>query len=221
MDANNFGHILGWWSAACVACYLLFLSLKFLRPDLMRIRFLWLHLGYIGARIFYGVMLSAGQYVHWAGNPFTRPLTYLPLPPSVPLPGLYGLFGPLLALRHGYFFDYMLSRYWMGFFWGLLTAIMLFLLLRAIRKYRRNVLSLLDINLFIAGSLLLSWPYSILFIFAVFVIFLAVVLIATIFRLGRMPLYPSIILGFLAIYFFGDRIGVLLPLIGMLKFERV
>jgi hypothetical protein len=191
-----------------------------LRPGLQKVRFLWLHLGFIAARITYGGILGVGQYIYWAGNPFTAPLTYLPLPPDVPLPGLLKLFAPLLALRHGYFVDYMLSHYWMGLLWGLAVSVLLFIFLRTLRKIRPMLLSALDIHLFVAGSLIVTWPNTLLYIVIVFFVFLLHVLFTTIMRGGRTPLYPSILIGFLIIFFLGDRVAAFFPVLEVLKFTR-
>ncbi|HXK37677.1 MAG TPA: hypothetical protein VJ579_01260 [Candidatus Paceibacterota bacterium] len=218
-QANMLAHLLAYWSTACLALYVLLILLKVLQPNLLRLRFPWLHLGYIAARVTYGGILAVGQYIHWAGNPFTAPLTYLPLPDSVPLPGLFKLFTPLLLLRHGYFAHYMLSRYWMGLFWGIAVALVLYVFLRALRKMRPALLSALDIHLFVAGSLIITWPNVLLFILATLLVFLLNVVVVTVSRGGRTALYPSILIGFFMVFIFGDYIATLCPLIASLKFS--
>lgn len=220
LDANIFRHFLEFWGGGFLVLYILLITLKFLRPNLSLPRFPWLHLGYISSQIFYGLFLSFGQYVHWAANQFTKPMTVLPLPSDVPLPGLFWLFAPILRLRHGYFIDYMLSRYWLSFLWGLIVVLILYLFLRIVRRLQPHLLSALDLNLFVAGGLILGWPNILLFIVAVLAIFMLYVLWVTVRGWGRAPLYPAIILGFLLIFFFGGRIAPFFPIIELLKFAR-
>lgn len=220
LQANNFAHLLSYWSFGCAALYILLLLLKTLRPEMVRVRYGVLHGGYVVVKVIYGLLLSLGQYVHWAGNPFTKPLTTLPLPTDVPLPGMYRLFHPLLELPHGYFLDYMLSRYWFSFLWGLLAALLVLGLLRMLRRARPHLLSILDINVFFAGGLLLSWPSVLLFILIVFGIFFVHVCIATARGAGRVPLYPSVIFALIITLVFGERLAGFLPFIDILRFSR-
>ncbi len=220
MRADIFGHLLVYFNMACLLCYVLLLAWGSLRTDLRILRMSWIHIGYILSRILYGIFLSAGQYVHWFDNQFTRPLTYLPLPSGVPLPGLYALFGPLLRLRHGYFFDYMLSHFWLALFWGLLTTLLLYILLRALRAYRPHLLSALDINIFIAGSLIVGWPDILLYVIVAFVLFFIHVVFVTIRGGGRAPLYPSLIIATVLVYFSGTKMEIVFPIFDMLRFTH-
>lgn len=218
LQANTFAHLLAYWSSACLVLYILLLALKVVRPTALRIPFLWLHMFYIAARVTYGVLLGVGQYVHWGANPFTRPLTYLPLTSDVPLPGLLRFFGPLLALRHGYFIEYMLGHFWLGLIWGLLTAFLLYGVLRLLRRRRPGMLSVLDVNLFVAAGLIVGWPNILLLVVCVFLLFILHVSYTTMRKKGRTPLYPSVIIAFVIIFFLGDQIAQMFPIFELLRF---
>lgn len=218
LQANTFGHLLTFWSGACLSLYILLLILKVLRPAVIRIPFLWLHVWYVAARVTYGVLLGIGQYVHWGANPFTRPLTYLPLPPDVPLSGLLKMFAPLMALRHGYFIEYMLGHFWLSLIWGLLTAVLVYLVLRFLQRQRPGLLSVIDVHLFTAGGIILGWPNILLFVVCVFLIFFAHVVYATLRKKERAPLYPAVIIAFILVFFLGDRMVQALPVFELLRF---
>lgn len=220
LQADIFAHLLAYWSAACLSLYILAIVLKLLHVEFFRVRYLWLHVSYVVSRFLYGLLLSVGQYVHWRANPFTLPLTTLSLPLDVPLPGILKIFGPLFAMRHGYFIDYMFSHYWLGFIWGLSCAFLFYVLLRMVRRARPHMLSSLDLHLFIAGSIILPWPNILIYILIVFGIFVLHTVFNTLRGTLRTPLYPSIVIGFLLAFFFSERIVELFPLFEVLKFTR-
>jgi hypothetical protein len=115
-------------------------------------------------KLLYALMLTILQYATWGTNPLTELLLHQPLNEAVPLFGLFSVFGFLHSVSWGYFFYYVLGRFWLSVILSLAAAYSLYSLIERLRRSRPASLPEFEPGLLLLLSLLVGWPNFIIFL---------------------------------------------------------
>lgn len=200
--------IFTYFGLAISLVYLILVLVKIVLKNKIKINFTSIHLIYL-----FLVACGAGfamflQYQVWLSNEFTVYLTTLPIKDNTPLPGLLILFKSLLLNSHGYFLHYSLIHFWMSIFWGIISSVILLVILLFTKKIKPYLINSDEINLIFASSLIAGWPNMILFVIAMFSVFVIHSLFNYFKGKKRTIIFPSIVTALIifVIYqgFFGD-----------------
>lgn len=152
---------------------------KYFKPHwINNISYFNLFLVSVGIHIFFGVLVTWGQYYVWAnGSELTKLLLTLPVSPETPFPRLFLFIRPFFENSLGYFLYYVFGRVWLNIFLSFLISGALYLVFRVWNYYRVGFLKegplLLLILMLISGfpgvivSVALGFTLSVLF-FGVF-----------------------------------------------------
>lgn len=95
--------------------------------------------------VLFKIFLSGLQYLVWQQSAFS----HFFLPPFTPI---------------SYFLKYSFFHFWLNGSLTLITALLLFLIFRLIKKYRVDIISQQELSLLLLSSLLIAWPKIIIFI---------------------------------------------------------
>ena len=140
----------------------IFVAFRYFYPNLLKnISFLKLALMAFLINVFYGIFITWGQYYVWfhATN-FTKNLVKLPLPKEVPI---YSILRPLFENNLGYFFYYILGRFWFYIFILFIVSFLLYFVIKIWENYRGNF-SKDSPELILTLMLISGWPGIFIFI---------------------------------------------------------
>lgn len=148
----------------------------------------------IGFRLLYAALLTFSQYYIWSHQEFTKLL----LPPTQ-------------SIR--YFIQYSFTHFWIDALISIGAAIIFYLFLRALWKYRERFFEKDELVFGFLMALILGWPNFVVFVPLVF-IFTALISLIRILILGNIytDLYPSLILASLLVSLSGDELVDMLRL---------
>lgn len=108
--------------------FLFFICIRFFKPEWVKsISYKKIILISISIHIFYALFISWGQYYVWLnGGEFTRSLLSMPLSTDVPFSPVFEWLRPIFAGDLGYFFYYILGRFWINAFLTLIISFVLY-----------------------------------------------------------------------------------------------
>ncbi|MDI6820731.1 MAG: hypothetical protein QMD65_00945 [Patescibacteria group bacterium] len=150
-------------------------------------------------RIFYAILLTAGQYYIWSADAFGKLFLNSPLNSAVPLSLVQKL--PWL-FNHplGYFIFYSWGRFWLNVFVSIGVALLFFWFLKFLKKHKERFFEEGEIELGFLCMLILNWPVNLIYVLFVFVfvvissIFRSIVLKRNLTTLGLPFIFSSLIL---------------------------
>lgn len=140
----------------------------------------------IGGALFFNLLLTVLQYFVWRGGAFSS----LFLPPYQPI---------------SYFLGYAFTHFWLADILAVISVLTFYLVLKLIRKYRADIISQEELNLFLLVGLLAGWPKFIILL----PLLLSLALVFSVFNLliskkSITRLSLPIILSLVIIFIFGN-----------------
>ena len=128
----------------------------------------------VSFRIVYAAALTFVQYYVWSQNELTKILARSPLGDGV-FPSVFDF---VFNSRLGYFLFYSYGRFWLSVFISIAAALVFYLFLRFLRKYRDRFFEEGEAELGFLTALIVGWPNFVIFVPMVFIS----VIIVSIFR---------------------------------------
>ncbi len=106
----------------------------------------------------YAAFLTIGQYLVWSMDPFLHALVFVPVAPQGVVPSALVPLLSLFHFPHGYFIFYALDHFWMPLIVALVLAGLFYGVLRALRRWRRDIFSVQEMEIGFLCALLSGWP---------------------------------------------------------------
>jgi len=158
-------------------------------------------------RVFYATTLTVLQYIAWKNSEslLIQSLVESPIDKSVKTEIISKYFYGIFEGRHGYFIFYSFGRFWINFLLVICMALVFFLILYALRRYKSRFIEKQDICFGVLGVVIVGWPSVVLYVPSVFIMTLIISIGRRIFgRATVTSLKWPLIIAAVFIFFFGN-----------------